>query len=211
MDPKPRQSYPPSLLSLMLFRVFKAMGCGAALLGSDKRVLHLNERARGYLGTGLAVRGGCLCATDKVSDAALQATLDRHLSKSSAPPKRGQRDALGVRREERRPLILRVIPVEAEARASFEDAALLLVIVDPEDCPEPSDGMLQQVFGLTKSEAKVANRLLCGDALADIAKAHDVEVGTIRSQVKSIFAKTQTSKQSELVALMTRLAMISEE
>jgi DNA-binding CsgD family transcriptional regulator len=52
---------------------------------------------------------------------------------------------------------------------------------------------------------------MCGDTLVGIAEAHGVEVGTVRSQVKSIFAKTQTSRQSELVALMTRLAMISEE
>ncbi len=176
-------------------------------------MIHLNARAQACLGDGLVLRGGGLHAADRVCDAALQATLDRHLAQP-APPKGSQpseRDALGLKRRERRPLIVRVVPVEPQVRRSFDGAALLLIIVDPQDCPEPSDGMLQQVFGLTRSEAKVANRLMCGDTLTGIAEAHGIEVGTVRSQVKSIFAKTGTSRQAELVALMTRLAMICEE
>jgi DNA-binding CsgD family transcriptional regulator len=213
MDPKPTRKPTTSLLSQVLFRVFKAMACGAVLLDQNRRVVHINSRAESCLGDGIALRGGHVCATDRVCDAAFQATLDRHLApaKTGVSGKRAQRDALGLKRQDRRPLIVRVVPVEEEARSSFENASLLLILVDPEDCPEPSDGMLQQVFGLTKSEAKVANRLMCGDTLMGIAEAHGVEVGTVRSQVKSIFAKTQTSRQSELVALMTRLAVISEE
>ena len=35
-------------------------------------------------------------------------------------------------------------------------------------------------------------------------------MGTVRSQTKAVFAKTHTHRQAELVALLTRLAMISE-
>jgi DNA-binding CsgD family transcriptional regulator len=197
----------------MLFRVFRAMGCGAILLDGDKQVVHLNARARACLGDGLVLRGGEIVASDRGCDAILQATLDRHLASpagSQAGLERG-RDALGLKRRERRPIIVRVVPVAPEMQALLERAALLLIVVDPEDCPEPSDGMLQQVFGLTKGEARVANRLMCGRSLTEIAQAHGVEIGTVRSQVKSIFAKTQTSRQAELVALMTRLAAICED
>ncbi len=158
MDPNPSLVPSSSLASHVLFRVFKAMRCGVVLLDQHKRVVHINSLAERCLRDGLILRGGCLCAVDRVCDVALQATLDRHLASVAkvASGSRGQRDALGLKRRERRPLIVRVVQVEPEARSSFENASLLLIVVDPEDCPEPSDGMLQQVFGLTKSEAKVA-------------------------------------------------------
>ena len=82
--------------------------------------------------------------------------------------------------------------------------------MDPEDCPDLSPSLLQQVFGLTKSEARLASGLLCGQSLEEIAAANDVSLGTVRSQIKTVFAKTHTHRQAELVGLLTRLALISE-
>jgi DNA-binding CsgD family transcriptional regulator len=93
----------------------------------------------------------------------------------------------------------------------MDDVALVLMLVDPEDCPEPSDAILQQVFGTTKAEARIANRLLCGESLQEIAETTGVSIGTVRSQMKALFVKTETHRQAELVALLTRLAMISED
>jgi DNA-binding NarL/FixJ family response regulator len=66
------------------------------------------------------------------------------------------------------------------------------------------------VFGLTRGEARLANQLLCGRSLQDIATASGVTMGTVRSQTKAVFAKTHTHRQAGLVALLTRLATISE-
>jgi DNA-binding CsgD family transcriptional regulator len=46
--------------------------------------------------------------------------------------------------------------------------------------------------------------------LEEIAAANDVSLGTVRSQIKAVFAKTHTHRQAELVGLLTRLALISE-
>ena len=35
-------------------------------------------------------------------------------------------------------------------------------------------------------------------------------MGTVRTQIKAVLTKTHTNRQAELVALLTRLAMISE-
>ena len=50
----------------------------------------------------------------------------------------------------------------------------------------------------------------CGKSLQDIAEASGVSIGTVRSQAKAVLTKTDTHRQAELVALLTRLAMISE-
>ena len=52
--------------------------------------------------------------------------------------------------------------------------------------------------------------MVCGKSLQDIAKASGVSLGTVRSQTKAVLAKTHTNRQAELVALLARLAMISE-
>jgi DNA-binding CsgD family transcriptional regulator len=186
------------------------MNCGGILLDQEKRVIHLNKLAQTAVGETFTTKSGRLCAADRMSDALLQTLLDQSL-KYAEDHRHYRRQALGLRRAHKRPLILRVVPVEPEAKSHLNDAALVLVLVDPEDCPQPSHTVLQQVFGITRSEARVANRLMCGESLQDIAGALGVSVGTVRSQIKALFAKTGTNRQAELVRLLTRLAMISED
>jgi DNA-binding CsgD family transcriptional regulator len=60
------------------------------------------------------------------------------------------------------------------------------------------------MFGLTRSEALLANALVNGRTLQQIAVAHNVSLNTIRTQLKSVLIKTGTNRQSELVALLLR-------
>ena len=63
---------------------------------------------------------------------------------------------------------------------------------------------LGSMFDLTPAEAKVAVSLVEGQDLQKIATDRHVSPETIRSQLKSIFAKTGTHRQSDLVALLLR-------
>jgi DNA-binding CsgD family transcriptional regulator len=210
MDKKLSVSPAPSLLLGMLLRVFNAMNCGGIFLDADKRVVHMSGRAKTALEGCLSIKNGRLCAHDRTSDVLFQTMMDQHL-KYGESHKQWRRQALGLKREDRRPLIVRTVVIEPTVRREMDDAALVLMLVDPEDCPEPSDAILQQVFGTTKAEARIANRLLCGESLQEIAEATGVSIGTVRSQMKALFVKTGTHRQAELVALLTRLAMISED
>src|SRR5829696_1209366 len=143
----PQQSSSP-LISI-LFRIFSAMHCGAFLLNASKRVTHLNGSAQAHLGEALATNQGRLCATDRGCDALFQTMLDQSL-KYGERERGWRRDALGLKREGKRPVIARVISVDGEAVNLLDGAALIVLLVDPETCPEVSYGLLQQVFGLTK-------------------------------------------------------------
>ena len=66
----------------------------------------------------------------------------------------------------------------------------------------PGVARLRAEFGLTKAEARLALRLAEGASLASAAEAFDVKLTTIRSQLQQVFAKTGTSRQAELVALL---------
>jgi DNA-binding CsgD family transcriptional regulator len=199
----------PSPLVTILFRIFGAMSCGIILIDRDKRPLHLSDRAQGYLGGPLSVQNGHLCATDRTCNARLQIILDQSL-KYGESQKHWRREALGLKRDRGRAVIVRIVPVEDEARDLLDSAALVMILLDPEDSPKLSPGMLGQTFGLTNAEARVAARLVCGESVQDIAETTGISVETVRSQIKALMAKTQTHRQPELVGLLTRVAMISE-
>ena len=65
-----------------------------------------------------------------------------------------------------------------------------------------SAASLRSRFMLTPAEVQVALGIAEGETLAAIAKMRGVAVSTARGQLKSIFAKTGTHRQAELVALL---------
>jgi DNA-binding CsgD family transcriptional regulator len=65
-----------------------------------------------------------------------------------------------------------------------------------------SEASLRSRFDLTPAEAQIALGIAGGKTLAAIAEARSVSVSTAREQLKSVFVKTGTHRQAELVALL---------
>lgn len=198
----------PSPLVSILFLILSALNCGAVLLDDRKTILRLSDRAQAHLGEALATNKNRLCATERGCDALFQTMLDQSL-KYGAHERDWRREAIGLKRADKGPLIVRVVSVDEEAHNLLDGAALVLILLDPEECPEPSHTLLQQVFGLTRGEARLTNHLLCGHSLHDIALVTGVSITTVRSQIKSVLSKTHTRRQAQLVGLLTKFAMIS--
>jgi DNA-binding CsgD family transcriptional regulator len=89
--------------------------------------------------------------------------------------------------------------------------AFLLVCVDLNVCGPVQTELLQSVFGLTPCEAQLARGLSIGDSLSAIAARSGVGIGTSRGQLKSIFLKTDTNRQAELVVILGQLACFRAE
>ncbi len=86
---------------------------------------------------------------------------------------------------------------------------LFLIASRARDLAEPLHGAeVMHIFGLTSAEARVALRLAVGLSLAEIADESGVSVNTVRAQLRSIYAKTGVTKQSELVATIWRIASV---
>ncbi|MGO4670200.1 helix-turn-helix transcriptional regulator [Bosea sp. 2RAB26] len=73
---------------------------------------------------------------------------------------------------------------------------------------EPNPFMLQRMFGLTLAETRLALGLARGDIPADVARSRHISRTTVRTQLASVFAKTQTKRQAELVKLLARIAVL---
>jgi DNA-binding CsgD family transcriptional regulator len=84
-------------------------------------------------------------------------------------------------------------------------AILVLTKMDAEIDLDTAVTELQDIFGLSRGEARVARLLAMGRAGRDIARALDLSQGTVRNHLKVIFAKTGAANQIELAVLLARI------
>ena len=63
---------------------------------------------------------------------------------------------------------------------------------------------LRELFGFTAAEARVANALLAGGSVEEIASSTSVRRDTVRAHVKRMLAKTGTRRQSDLQKLLVK-------
>ncbi len=99
------------------------------------------------------------------------------------------------------PILVTVAPLmQLEGRPWFERTGVLVKVSDP--LKPPSEAVLQQGFGLTAAEARLACSLLGGGTLADAASRIGVSANTAKTQLQVVFQKTRTNRQPELVALL---------
>lgn len=80
--------------------------------------------------------------------------------------------------------------------------AALVFLFDPEQLPALSTERARKAFGLTRAEAILATELCRGATLDEIALQRGVSAHTIRTQLKNVFVKTGSNRQSDLVALL---------
>jgi len=91
-------------------------------------------------------------------------------------------------------LIVRLRPLDHGRVAVFVSDPLVRATPDP--------GTLELAFELTTAEAELASALATGLSLSQCAQQRRVSLHTVRSQLKQIFTKTGTSRQTDLVRLL---------
>ncbi|MDT8855313.1 helix-turn-helix transcriptional regulator [Paracoccaceae bacterium Fryx2] len=102
------------------------------------------------------------------------------------------------------PVILRVSPVEGGTDRPG-GRPLALVITTELVWPEGFEVTVQEAFGLTAAEVEIVRGLTLGLPLRDIAAARGRSVETVRTQVRSVLAKTETHGQAELMRVVMGL------
>lgn len=103
------------------------------------------------------------------------------------------------------PLVLHTIPL-GESGSSEQNT--VIVLVDLRYSPRPTPGVLQKLFDLTPAEARLAIEIAGGRTLSETSVKMGLSNATLRTQLSAVFNKTQTRRQAELVALLTRVAIL---
>jgi DNA-binding CsgD family transcriptional regulator len=100
------------------------------------------------------------------------------------------------------PVVAHLLPVRRTARDIFGAAMGVLILTPLGSARAPSAALVQSLFDLTPTEARVARSLTAGASVSQIAGDAGVSLATIRSQVRGVLEKTGCTRQAELVALL---------
>jgi DNA-binding CsgD family transcriptional regulator len=179
--------------------------CGQPALVLDRMgfVLSTNGAADRMFGNDIRPRNRLLHVMDPRARRELDALITwlRNSPESASVPCQ----AIIVRKTIGHPIVIRVLPVPPGARTPFLGARALLTLSDSytssHTCPE----LVARTYDLTPAEGKVAALIGDGATLGEVARRSGVAISTVRNQLKAVFAKTETHRQSELVALVSRL------
>ncbi|MDB5542711.1 MAG: LuxR family transcriptional regulator [Devosia sp.] len=153
---------------------------------------------------------GILRASDEATDEML-----RQLVQRTASSKRTPTSVLQISRPEGEERYFAIARLAARGNQHYQlhDAVLdpgplvMLVVHGSLEVSSLPMDLLWRAFSLTESEARLAEALLNGATLADFAKEREVAKQTLRNQLVGVMRKTGTRRQSELVSLLTRLAL----
>ena len=180
---------------------------------ADMRIRYSNFHAEGMRrhGSGpFSSADGILRATAPDTDAALRQLVQRAITSKRAPTSVLQINSPTT--DDRYFAIARLAARNTQPYqlhdAILDPGPLVMLIVhgSVETASLPAD-LLWRAFSLTDSEANLAEALLNGETLADFAHERAVSKQTLRNQLVGVMRKTGTRRQSELVALLTRLSL----
>ncbi|SCY94920.1 helix-turn-helix transcriptional regulator [Microvirga guangxiensis] len=177
--------------------------CGAVLLDRLGRVTRMNRKAEEFLGEDLQVISSRLRSQQREANKALQELIAAS-TQTTAQIGNNLPAPIFLNRINNIPLIVSSYPVVRQANDVFQGARAILLIRDLSGHRPVALDILQKVFGLTTAEVRVAASLLKGSDTQQIAAEHKVSPETIRYHLKSMFAKTGTNHQAQLVSLLAR-------
>jgi len=103
------------------------------------------------------------------------------------------------------PLRVVIAPFHSKELLLDDRPAALIFLSDPDARPASRGSILRALYGLTPTECRLADLLMQGCDLAEAAERLRMATGTARFHLKSIFRKTGTGRQSELMRLVLAL------
>jgi DNA-binding CsgD family transcriptional regulator len=181
---------------------FEVSRSAVVLLDRHSRVIRCNEAASRLLGPDLDIRNGRLVSgshdATATLDRALHDLLWRPASTALAAPVR-------LPRSGRRPTLAYPLRLSGVSTDALAPCQAVIVLVDLDDRSRPPEDTLRAIFGLTPAEAKLAQHLASGESVEQIASRLGIAYETARNQLKSVLAKTETHRQSNLVSLLARV------
>ncbi len=177
------------------------------LLSLERTILTCNASGQQILAAGDVLRrdGALLAASTASAHRMLEQAL-REVGAREAPGSNPQRIGLRLAGLAGRTLLCSVWALQPDATmgAFGPQPAAMLTVVPLGHAGAVDPVFLGALFDLTPAEARLAIALMAGKDLSEIASERRLSVQTVRSQLRSLFGKTGTRRQAELVAVLIR-------
>jgi DNA-binding CsgD family transcriptional regulator len=192
-----RASGTPATAALNMMRV------PAVMLDDDGFVTDANAAAQAIFDDHVRIKDRRVFLRDAESRAQLKEAIESLRTTPRLNPL--ITDPIIVQRQDKLPVILRIWPCHGGANEGAEGMGVLVTLNALGPRPGPPAPILAKTFGLTPSEAKLACIIARGAPPNIAAQELKISRETARNQLKSVFAKTDTHRQSELVALLLQV------
>lgn len=166
-------------------------------------VVGTNQAAEQIFDADVSIENQRLIVRDAQASAKLDTLIDQMRNTPDTLPL--ATEPIAVFRRTKRPIVMQVLPVSGAARTPFLGARVLLLLSDLERTVEFPGKVLARTFKLTPSETELATLVATGMSVEQAAEQLGIARETARNQLKMIFSKTNTHRQGELVALLTKL------
>ncbi len=180
---------------------------GFILADGEGRILAMNAAAERMLAQndGLVARGQVLRAARLSESEKLREVVSTAVASEAANGLETGGAVAISRPSLRRPYMVVVCPLRVDAipYPGARPPAAAIFISDPDARPEANQHILRRLFGFTVAECRLVEQLLQGSALRETAELLGISRNTAHSQLRAIFDKTRTSRQAELVRLLS--------
>ncbi len=178
------------------FKALDTLPFGIMFADKDSRVMFMNSAAKNTCTNGSGVfisQDKRCCAVDPDENVALHRLINRisHEQEQGAD----ENYTLKITGEDGSAVTMLVVSVGKQR----DEHGVAIFIDSGGGFFNISEETLKSVYGLTQSEAELLLRMVHGETLAEISEARNVTMHTVRAQLKSVFAKTDTNRQAGLI------------
>ncbi|MGU3362114.1 helix-turn-helix transcriptional regulator [Methylobacterium sp. M6A4_1b] len=185
-------------------RALDRIGLPAAILSASGRVLTMNARLQEREEVLTSGQHGGHVFKSLINSKLLQDAI------ANVVGGRRAMQTMPVRSySENRAHIAHILRFDRHPGDVFDASAVLLILVQVGARAAPDDGLLNLLFDLTPAEARLLQALAGGLRLQTYAESVGVQTSTVRTQLTSIFIKTGTKRQAELLSIVASLSMFS--
>ncbi|WP_293776060.1 hypothetical protein [uncultured Oxalicibacterium sp.] len=179
-----------------------ALTVPAMLFNEQMHILYGHPQAKAFLETAdFVFDGGRLVPPARAGARQLGLQVSTAVSASRSGGEQQLHSILQIPRKDRAPLTLMILPLRPEGASPQHGVAMMLVF-DPEARVSLATELVQSLFHLSETEAQLAIALCHGKTLDEFAAERGTSRHTVKSQLKSIYLKTGTSRQTNLVSLL---------
>jgi len=190
---------------LALAEAIDRLPTGLILIDRKRRVVVQSKGAERIIAAddGFRIDRGGPSAADARENAQLQKLIADALEAQAGHEIRAAGFVAVSRPSGERAYAVMVTPLlAAPGRGAVSDAVVALFVADPSARLVTAPEVLTELYQLTHSEAELVRLLAGGLSLDEAAAKRGVSLNTARSHLKHAFAKTETSRQGELVRLI---------